>query len=150
MALSEYMLRRQGLKNGTREKDPPKAKQPLRQVSEKKKKEQADDKAAGVKKTPKPFKRSGGRSEKMKGIMAAIKPLYKSFLKEKEACEIKSPVCTGQATVIHHTAGRGMNHLMDTNTWEASCTACNNYVEENDKWARDNGHKISRHAKSSH
>lgn len=43
--MSQYMLQRQGLKNGTREKDRPKAKQPLRQVSEKKKKEQKDDKA---------------------------------------------------------------------------------------------------------
>lgn len=47
MALSEYMLRRQGQKNGTREKDPPKPKTALRQVSEKKKKERAEAKAAG-------------------------------------------------------------------------------------------------------
>ena len=124
-----------------------KAQQPLKQKSDKKVAEEAADKAAGVKKTPKPFKRNGGRSEKMKGVMAAIKPLYRSFLKEKEACEIKSPVCTGQATVIHHTAGRGMNHLMDTNTWEAACSACNLYVEENDQWARDSGHKYSKHEK---
>lgn len=138
MVMSQYMLQRQGLKNGTREKDPPKAKQPLRQVSEKKKKELGESKG----KTP--VKLIAHRSEKMKGIMAAIKPLYRSFLKEKPICEIKSPVCTSEATCIHHTAGRGMDHLMDTNTWEASCSACNLFVETNDKWARESGHKISR------
>lgn len=150
MALSEYMIRRQSLKNGTLEKDPPKAKQPLRSVGLKRQEEIKEERGDGGdpdKNAPK--KKFGGRSEKMKGIMAAIKPLYKSFLKEKSLCEIKSPVCTSEATCIHHTAGRGMNHLMDTNTWEAACNACNNYVEENDKWARENGHKISRHTKSS-
>lgn len=91
--------------------------------------------------------KKGGRSEKMKGIMAAIKPLYQSFLKEKQECEIKSPVCTGQSTCVHHTAGRGMENLMDMNTWEAACDPCNLYVEEHDAWARENGHKISKHAK---
>lgn len=132
------MLQRQGLKNGTREKDPPKAKQPLRQVSEKKKKEIA------VSKGKTPNKPIAHRSEKMKGIMAAIKPLYKSFLKEKPICQIRSPEGTGQSTCIHHTAGRGMERLMDTNSWEAACSACNGYVEKNDRWARDNGHKVSR------
>lgn len=120
----------------------PKAKklpQPIAKVSEKKKKEIAAEKG----KTPRV--KIAHRSEKMKGIMTAIKPLYKSFLKEKPICEIRSEVCTGQATCIHHTAGRGMNHLMDTNTWEASCSAYNLYVEENDQWARENGHKYSRH-----
>lgn len=148
MALSEYMISRQALKNGTREKDPPKAKQPLRSVGLKRQEEIKEERASGIrleKKAPK--KKFGGRSEKMKGIMAAIQPLYRSFLKEKPICEIKSPVCTSEAACIHHTAGRGMSHLMDTNTWEAACSACNLYVEEHDQWARDNGHKYSKHKK---
>lgn len=47
MPLSDYMLRRQGLKNGTREKDPPKPKQGLRQVGVKRLEEQKEEKAAG-------------------------------------------------------------------------------------------------------
>lgn len=126
----------------------PKPKQPLKQVSDKKKIKDAEAKAqppTGVKKT---WYQMPKRTEKMKGIMAAIKPLYKNFLKEKPYCEIRSPVCTSEATAVHHTAGRGMNHLMDTNTWEACCSACNTYVEEHDGWAKANGHKYSKHKKS--
>lgn len=47
MALSDYMIRRQGLKNGTREKDSAKAKQPLRQVSLKRLEENEEAKADG-------------------------------------------------------------------------------------------------------
>lgn len=45
--LSDYMLRRQGLKNGTREKDPPKEKTPLRRQSEKAKVKEAEDRKTG-------------------------------------------------------------------------------------------------------
>lgn len=127
----------------------PKPKKPLRQVSEKKKVKDAAEKAAGFPNGGKKFSlKTGQRSEKMKGIMAAIKPLYKSFLSTKPYCEIRSPVCTSEATCVHHTAGRGMDHLMDTNTWEAACDPCNKYVEANDKWARENGHKYSKHKKT--
>lgn len=131
------------LQNARRPKEK-KAPATSKEKADKRKAEEAANKAAGLKKGRLTFKRKGGRSEKMKGIMAAIKPLYKSFLKEKPICEIKSAVCTSEATCIHHTAGRGMDHLMDTNSWEAACSACNGYVEKNDRWARDNGHKVSR------
>lgn len=120
-----------------------KAPKPIARVSEKKKQEIAEGKG----KTPRI--QIAHRSEKMKGIMTAIKPLYRSFLKEKPICKIRSEVCTGKATCIHHTAGRGMERLMDMNSWEASCDPCNKYVEKHDQWARDNGHKISRHSKPS-
>lgn len=65
------------------------------------------------------------------------------FLKHRKECEIKSPVCTGNATVVHHKRGRGRWYLV-VSTWMASCRACNGFVESNDKWARDNGFKESR------
>lgn len=42
--MSDYMLRRQALKNGTREKDSPKEKKPIPKISEKKKALVVDDK----------------------------------------------------------------------------------------------------------
>lgn len=89
-----------------------------------------------------------GRSEKMKGIMQAIKPLYEVFLEERTICEIKSPDCTGQATAIHHTEGRGITKIMDQRTWMACCSACNDWVESNDGEAQEIGAKKSRHKKT--
>jgi len=122
-------------------------------VSDKKKEQLAADKAAGTKPTPrKPLPKSaslkkGGRSEKMRGVMQAIKPLYEDFLEKKPVCEINSPVCTQTATCVHHTKGRGVAQIMNIKTWKASCDACNVYVEKRDQWARDNGHKVSKHTK---
>lgn len=126
-----------------------KVQKPIAKESAKTKEKKAEEKAQPATGEKIPWKQLPKRSEKMKGIMAAIKPLYKNFLKEKPYCEIRSPVCTSEATCVHHTAGRGMNHLMDTNTWEAACDACNLYVEANDDWAKANGHKYSKHKKIS-
>lgn len=105
-----------------REKKPPKEKKPLQ-------------------KGTKPI---AGRSEKMKGIISALRPLYDKFLKGKSECEIKSPICTGQPEVVHHMAGRGVKVILDDSKWKACCSACNNYVEEKDREARQKGHKISK------
>jgi hypothetical protein len=93
------------------------------------------------------FKKGDGRSEKMRGVMAAIKPLYRDFLEKKPECEIQSPECTYEATCVHHTAGRSVNKIMDVKTWKASCDACNSYVEVHDDWARKRGFKVGRHSK---
>lgn len=147
--MSQYLMKRRAIMLGLQAPDPKKEPKPIAKESEKMKaKKDAEKKAHLPAGAGTPWKQLPKRSEKMKGIMAAIKPLYKSFLKEKPLCEINSPICTAQSTCVHHTAGRGMNHLMDTNTWEASCDACNHYVEEHDDWAKENGHKISRHKKS--
>jgi hypothetical protein len=120
-------------------------------ISDKKKAEMEADKAAGVKPEPrKPLKKGGkprGRSEKMRGIIAALRPLYDAFMKDKEECEIKSPVCTGRPECVHHTEGRGIKVILDQSKWKAACCACNGYVEMKDAEAREKGHKKSRHAK---
>lgn len=120
----------------------PKAKklqQPSKEKADKRKAEEAADKAAGVKKTPKPFKRNGGRSEKMRGVISALRPLYDKFLKSRPDCEIVSPVCTGEATEVHHIRGRSVNIVLDSAEWKSACSACHHFLHKNDKWARDNG-----------
>lgn len=114
----------------------------------------------GAKEEPKPEGEKGkaqkkcypkkvGRSEKMRGIISALRPLYNAFLEEKEACEIGSPVCSGQPECVHHEEGRGIKVILDQSKWKASCGPCNSWVENKDADAREQGHKKSRHAKKS-
>jgi hypothetical protein len=94
------------------------------------------------KKVRKPIKK---RSKKMTDVMKEVKKLYTIFLKSKPKCEVKSPQCTIVSTDVHHKAGRGKNQIADKKTWMAVCRSCHNLIENNDKWARDNGFKISQH-----
>lgn len=115
----------------------------LRQARKKKGKEEPEPKD-GKKTYPKKI----GRSEKMKGIISALRPLYDAFLKDKEACEIKSPVCNGLPECIHHEEGRGIKVILDQSKWKVSCGPCNGWVENKDATAREKGHKKSRHKKT--
>lgn len=110
-----------------REKKAPKEKKPL-------------NKGKGLK--------PGQRSEKMKGVMAALAPLYDRFLSTRPDCELRTEVCTGQALYVHHVKGRGIKVILDDKYWKACCSACNDRVEAKDAEARENGNKISKHQKS--
>lgn len=68
------------------------------------------------------------------------------FLKDNKACQLKTPVCTKTATVIHHVNGRAI-YFLDKETWMPSCRKCNNWVEENDAEARKMGLKKSKFSK---
>lgn len=103
----------------------------------------------GKKAEKKSYPKRIGRSEKMRGIMQATKPLYEVYLEQRPDCEIKSPVCTGQALYVHHTEGRGVSKIMDQRSWMACCSACNDWVENNDGQAQAMGAKKSRHTKHS-
>ena len=87
-------------------------------------------------------------SKKMTSVKAELKKLYTIFLSKRTRCEIKSPECTGKATVIHHVKGRGKDNLMNESTWMASCVRCNGWVEENHAEAVKMGAKQSRHKKN--
>lgn len=99
-------------------------------------------------KEKKPAKKAkvGKRSKKMKKEIAKLKPIIAEFLSRpgNNLCAINSPVCTKAATCVNHTAGRTGKKLTDTKYFEPSCTPCNGFIEENDAWAREHGHKISR------
>lgn len=138
--------------NRARASKPKKAYEGPKAVSDKKKAQMEADKAAGIKPEPRKHLARGGkpkgRSERMRGIIAALRPLYNAFMKDKEACEIISPACTGRAECVHHTEGRGIKVILDQSKWKAACCACNSYVEEKDAEAREKGHKKSRHSKN--
>jgi hypothetical protein len=107
-----------------------------------------------AKKEPKPIARKvplekigkiKPRSKKQNVVMRTLETLYRSFLAGYDECEIKSPNCTGQVETVHHTKGRGINVVFLQKYWKRSCNACNFYIENKDQWAKDNGHKVSRH-----
>jgi hypothetical protein len=82
-------------------------------------------------------------SDKRKVDEMVYRLLRKVFLNKKTLCEIKAPGCTCVATVVHHTRGRVLYYLT-VSTWMASCSHCNLYIEQNDKWARGLGYLKSK------
>lgn len=61
-------------------------------------------------------------------------------------CKINSPVCTGKTQGVHHMKGKStIELLMDKRFWKPACNACNGYCEDHSEWAKENGHKLSKH-----
>lgn len=83
-------------------------------------------------------------SAKMKEDKKILKKKYAEFLLKHPKCNIQSPVCTKKATCINHTRGREGN-LLNEKDWEASCVACNGYIESHHDWGQQRGHKKPRH-----
>lgn len=95
-------------------------------------------------KKPKAKKRVNKKSSNKKAVDRELKKLVPIFLAKNPICQIQSPVCTQQSTCAHHTKGRGKVDVLDVKKMKASCSPCNLWVEENDKKARDQGHKVSK------
>lgn len=71
----------------------------------------------------------------------------KEFILKHPFCEINIPgVCNRVAEGIHHVKGKStIKLLMDKKFWKRSCNACNLWIEENSKKAKELGHKKSKH-----
>lgn len=76
--------------------------------------------------------------------MQAYKAEAEWFRKKNPRCAIKSPECTKFTQGVHHTRGRIGELLRDQRFWVPACNCCNRYVEDHDRWARENGWKGSR------
>jgi hypothetical protein len=55
--------------------------------------------------------------------------LRKEFLKANPECEARLKNCRGEATDVHHRAGRIGENLLDTETWLAVCRPCHLWIE---------------------
>lgn len=100
-----------------------------------------------VAKESKPKKAIAKKSDNKIQVDKELKKMYPVFLAEKLfICEIKSPECTGTATVIHHMRGRIGDQVFVIEDWMASCPRCNGFVEDNDAWAREKGFKLNQHS----
>jgi cytochrome c553 len=66
-----------------------------------------------------------------------------AFLIVHSICQAKLVGCTGEATDVHHKAGRGENHLK-ISTWLAVCRSCHNWIEVNPTEAKELGFSENR------
>lgn len=66
-----------------------------------------------------------------------------AFLIVHPICQARLVGCTGNATDIHHKAGRGENHLK-ISTWLAACRNCHAWIETNPAEAKELGFSESR------
>lgn len=90
-----------------------------------------------------PMKRSRKRikpvSEKRKKINEQYKVERIKFLTDKPVCE----VCrVAPSTDVHHKAGRIGDNMFKH--WLACCRLCHQKIEENPKWALENGYMMKR------
>jgi len=79
------------------------------------------------------------KSDKQKAIDKAYTLMRKAYMTQNPLCNIKIPgVCTGPSCDVHHTAGRGIQTLVQA-TWVATCRECHNYCHSNPLEARKLG-----------
>jgi len=68
----------------------------------------------------------------------------KKAAEESNLCEVNSPECTGIMEGMNHIQKRSAKNLLVKKNLTRSCNACNGYIERHPKWAKDNGHFISK------
>ena len=72
------------------------------------------------------------------------KVVRKEYLEANPECEAKLKDCTGQATEIHHMAGRIGLLLCDTKNFKALCNGCHRWAELHPIEAKELGLSKSR------
>ena len=82
-------------------------------------------------------------SKKMQVTMDEYGRKRKAFLALFSTCQANLVDCTGQATEVHHKAGRGSNHNK-IGTWLAVCRNCHKFIEEHPEDAKHLGLSQSR------
>lgn len=70
------------------------------------------------------------KSEKQEKLDREYKKIVKEMLGVDDRCELKTPVCIGRATGLHHMKRRGVN-LLNRKYLKRSCDPCNGWVEKN-------------------
>lgn len=64
---------------------------------------------------------------------------------ENKYCAIQiNENCTREATTVNHKKRRGKQNKFNEKDCEPSCYYCNVEIENQDAWARDNGHLESK------
>lgn len=66
------------------------------------------------------------------------------YLQKNPNCIIRSEVCTGLSTVIHHGRGRVGKNFLNEDDWFASCWKCNQYLEDHKAWGTAMGFRLDR------
>ncbi len=118
--MSQYLLHRLALKNGTKASEPPKEKKPIAKAKIKK------------------------ETKKRAKLNRQYRKEVKKAAEESNLCEVNSPECTGIMEGMNHIQKRSAKNLLVKKNLTRSCNACNGYIERHPKWAKDNGHFISK------
>lgn len=90
-----------------------------------------------------PPKKISPVSKKMRETMDEYSKKRAAFLVVHSKCQAKLVGCTGEATDVHHKAGRGENHLK-ISTWMAVCRSCHSWIELNPNEAKELGFSENR------
>lgn len=98
------------------------------------------DKGLKSLKASKPINKVSGTMEKK---LAAYSSIRKIYLKDNLLCKAKLPGCMGQATDIHHMAGRG-KFLLYVPYFLAVCRICHSKIESDHQMAKELGFSLSR------
>jgi hypothetical protein len=61
------------------------------------------------------------------------------FLIANPVCQAKLVECTGEATDVHHTAGRVGDNYLNMSKWRALCRNCHTWAENNPEEAKELG-----------
>lgn len=100
-------------------------------------------KYSNVKPTFKERKPIASRSSKRINLDKEYLQLRKIYLDKFPLCTAALPMCTHNATDIHHKKGRGKYYLV-VNTWMAVCRKCHMWIEEHPIEATDLGFRESK------
>ena len=60
-----------------------------------------------------------------------------AFLALNTTCKAKLVGCTGNATDVHHKAGRISDNYLNMTRWIAVCRSCHKWIEENPEAAKE-------------
>src|SRR5690625_2837961 len=95
-------------------------------------------------KATKPKKRSriSPISDKKQKELREYRKLRDGYMEANKVCEVRG--CGNRSVDLHHKVSREFA-LLDTDVFMAVCRDCHNRIEAEDKWARDNGYKLSKH-----
>ena len=69
--------------------------------------------------------------------MVEYSNLRKQLLLERPICEVCGEA---KSTDCHHKNGRNGGNYLDYSTFLSVCRRCHNLIENNKRWARDNGY----------
>lgn len=72
-------------------------------------------------------------------------PEAKQYVKDNPLCKALTPVCLKVSQCVHHLKGKSsIELLLDKRYWLPVCVPCNNWIEANDKEARELNLKLSK------
>ena len=96
-----------------------------------------------VEKAKKPIRKVSAKQKKTNAELSNIVAELKLI---NPACQLKTPVCTGYAQGSDHIVKRSPKNVTDKNNIVLACNACNSWKEANSKKAKEMGISKSKFA----